>query len=129
MIVDSSAAAAVCLGEPDAEVYADALETATVLRMSATTYVEAAVVIDARAAGAFDRFVEGLAIEVIAVDRQQAELARDAYRRMGRGSGHPARLNFGDCFSYALATHLREPLLFKGDDFRHTDVTPAIPPL
>jgi ribonuclease VapC len=127
MIVDSSAAAAVCLGEPDAEVYAAALETATRLRMSATTFVEAGVVIDARAPGAFDRFVEGLAIDIVHVDRHQADLAREAYRTMGRGSGHPARLNFGDCFSYALARQVNEPLLFKGDDFLNTDITPAIP--
>lgn len=127
MIVDSSAAAAICLGEDDAEAYLVELENATDLRMSAVTYVEAGVVIDGRAPGAFDRFVTGLGIDVVPVDRNLADMARTAYREMGRGSGHPARLNFGDCFSYALAMQAGEPLLFKGDDFVHTDVASALP--
>lgn len=127
MIIDSSAAAAICLGESDAADYLAALETATHLRMSAATYAEAGVVIDRRMPGAFDRFVDGLGIEIIAFDREQADLARGAYREFGRGSGHAARLNFGDCFSYALARLVGEPLLFKGEDFHHTDVAPALP--
>ena len=59
------------------------------------------------------------------VTEAQARIAREAYRDFGRGSGHPARLNFGDCFAYALAKAMNEPLLFKGDDFTHTDLTPA----
>ncbi len=101
------------------------LEAATEPRISAVTFVESAVVIDARRPGAFDLFATALELSVIEVDRAQAELARDAYRRYGRGSGHPARLNFGDCFSYALARQLVDPLLFKGKDFSLTDIRPA----
>ena len=125
MIIDSSAIAAVCLGEADATAIIDILEATDPLRMSAATYVEAAAVLDARRPGAFDLFVNGLDVDVVAVDRAQAELARAAYRRFGKGSGHPAALNFGDCFAYALAHQTDEPLLFKGDDFTHTDIAVA----
>lgn len=125
MIVDSSVAAAICLGEPDAAVFIDILEFAEPMRMSAGTYVEAAAVLDLRRPGSFDVFIRGLGLEIVPFDMEQAELARSAYRLFGRGSGHPAGLNFGDCFSYALARHANEPLLFKGQDFSHTDVTPA----
>jgi ribonuclease VapC len=127
MILDSSAVAAVCLGEPTAEVFSLALETTDQIRMSAATYLEAAVVLDRRAPGTFDRFVTGLGIEIVAVDQAQADIARDAYRLFGRGSGHPAGLNFGDCFAYALAAATGEALLYQGEDFSHTDVTPAVP--
>lgn len=122
MILDASAAAANCLGEEDAERYVDLLEGAEHLRMSAATYLEAAIVIDARMPGAFDRFANSLHLEVVPVDREQGDLARAAYRQFGRGSGHPAGLNVGDCFSYALAKQSGLPLLFKGNDFPHTDV-------
>lgn len=127
MIIDSSAAAAVCLGEPDAEIFEECIELADDLVMGAATYLEAGIVIDGRRPGAFDTFVTAMDVQVIPMDREQADLARAAYRRFGRGSGHPAALNLGDCFSYALAIHLARPLLFKGEDFRHTDVTPALP--
>lgn len=126
MIVDSSVAAAVCLGEPDAEHWVEQLIDSPALAMSAATYAEAGLVIDSRALGAFDRFVTNLEIDVIPVDRVHADIARDAYRRFGKGSGHPARLNYGDCFAYAAATVLDEPLLFKGEDFTHTDVRSVI---
>lgn len=125
MIIDASVAAAVCLGEADAEFFITILETARNPRMSAATFVASAVVIDSRQPGAFDAFATALELEVLPVEREQAELARDAYRRYGRGSGHPARLNFGDCFSYAVARHLDAPLLFKGEDFALTDVQSA----
>lgn len=122
MIVDSSVAAAICLGEPDAASFIDSLESASTLRMSAATYLEAAIVIDARRPGAFDVFVAGLDLEIVPFDAEQATLARAAYRTYGKGNGHPASLNFGDCFSYALARTSDETLLFKGTDFAHTDV-------
>ena len=125
MILDSSAVAAVCLGESSAEEMISAMDTSEALRMSAATYVEVAAVLDSRRPGALDIFMHGLAVEVVPVDPRQAELARTAYQAFGKGSGHPARLNFGDCFSYALSIDFDEPLLFTGLDFGHTDVIPA----
>ena len=123
MIIDSSIAAAICLGEPDAEAYLDVLVNAHSISMGAATYAEAAVVIAARQPGAFDQFVTNLEIEVVPFNREQAEIARDAYRRFGKGTGHPAKLNFGDCLSYAVAVAFDQALLFKGNDFSHTDVS------
>lgn len=75
----------------------------------------------------FDDFLGELSVIIAPVTAEQARLAREAYRRFGRGSGHPARLNFGDCFAYALAKVLDDPLLFIGNDFIHTDIRPALP--
>jgi len=75
---------------------------------------------------ALDDYLEGAALSVAPVTARQARIARAAYRDFGRGSGHPAKLNFGDCFAYALAIERDEPLLFKGDDFTHTDVRSAL---
>lgn len=98
--------------------------------MSAANFLEAAIVIDARrsprASRRFDDLVREAEIVVEPVTEEQAHIARQAYRDYGRGSGHPARLNFGDCFAYALARATGEPLLFKGDDFRHIDIAPAV---
>lgn len=95
------------------------------------TFVETAVVIDSRhdpvASRRLDELIRQSDISIEPVDEIQAVMAREAYRDFGCGSGHPARLNFGDCFAYALARHLGEPLLFKGNDFAHTDITPALP--
>ncbi len=126
MIVDSSAITAICLGESDAEQFADVLEAIENPKMSAATYLESAIVIDSRRPGAFDAFMSATEIEIMPVDQELAELARSAYRIYGKGSGHTAGLNFGDCFSYALAISLNEPLLYKGDDFSHTKVLPAL---
>jgi ribonuclease VapC len=98
--------------------------------MSAANYLEAAIVAD-RASGVlvsrdFDRLVREESITIAPVTETQVHLARAAYRDFGRGSGHPARLNFGDCFAYALAIDRGEPLLYKGDDFSHTDVRSAL---
>src|SRR5262249_55928785 len=126
MIIDTSALIAILRDEPDARGFAVAIEAAAVRRISAATYVELGAVIDeARDAVASRRVDElisvgGIVIEPVTED--QARRARDAYRDFGKGSGHPAGLNFGDCFSYALATELGEPLLFKGTDFSRTDV-------
>ncbi|SNR45758.1 type II toxin-antitoxin system VapC family toxin [Blastococcus mobilis] len=130
MIVDTSAIVAILRGEPDADTYIQALATAGEARTSAATYLETAVVVDANRdpvlSGRFDDLVAAVPITVEPVTRQHADIARQAYRNFGKGSGHPARLNFGDCFAYALARATGEPLLFKGVDFSHTDVAPAL---
>lgn len=126
MIVDSSAVMAVFLTEADAHTYTAAMVSAARLRMSAGTVLETSIVAGPEGQGILDDFLDDTGVEIVPVDEAQVRLARDAYLRFGRGSGSPARLNFGDCFSYALAQSLGEPLLFKGDDFTHTDVTPAI---
>lgn len=91
--------------------------------------LESAIVLDAREATrtsrTLDALAEALGVRVIPVDGEHVRIARAAYRDFGRGSGHPAQLNFGDCFAYALATITREPLLYKGEDFTHTDVRRA----
>jgi len=130
MIVDASALIAILRGEPDARVFATALESASVRRISAASYLEAAIVMDGSRdpviSRRFDKLLSDAKIVVEPVTEEQARIARDAYRDFGRGSGHPARLNFGDCFAYALAKELREPLLFKGNDFAQTDIAPAL---
>lgn len=130
MIVDTSALIAILRDEPDAMTYAKAIASAPVRRVSAASYVEAAAVIDGSrdpiASRRFDDFFREARLVIEAVTEVQAGLARAAYRDFGEGSRHPAKLNFGDCFAYALAKAQNEPLLFKGDDFTHTDVTPAI---
>ena len=130
MIVDSSAVVGILNNEPDAEVLQDALVAARSRRMSAGTLVELNVVVDGKRdpvrSARLDELVQRSDMEIIDVTAEQAHIARDAYRDFGKGSGHPARLNFGDCFSYALAKTTGEPLLFKGDGFGHTDLTPAV---
>jgi ribonuclease VapC len=131
MIVDSSAVVGILNGEPDAEALSDALVSARNRRMSAATLVELSVVIDGKRdpvrSARLDELLSRSDVEIVDVTAEQAHIARAAYRDFGRGSGHPARLNFGDCFSYALARATGEPLLFKGDDFVHTDLTPGVP--
>lgn len=130
MIIDTSAVIAILRAEPEAATYAAALEDAVDRRMSAATYVEAAAVIDSGrdpvASRRFDELMAVAEITVIPVTVGQARIAREAYRDFGRGSGHPAKLDFGDCFAYALAKEYGEPLLFKGDDFTRTDVVSAL---
>ena len=127
MIVDASAVLAILRAEPDAAFFAAALaDRSGERRMSAANYLEAAIVIDAGrdpvASRRFDDLVARAAIAIEAVTREQADLARAAYRDYGKGGRHPAQLNFGDCFAYALARARREPLLCKGDNFVHTDI-------
>jgi ribonuclease VapC len=130
VIVDTSALVAILKQENDAESYADALAHADELLLSAANYLETSIVIDGQqdpvASRQVDNLITKAGIEIATVTAAHAKIARAAYRDFGRGSGHPAKLNFGDCFAYALATALGEPLLFKGDDFIHTDVTPAL---
>lgn len=129
MILDSSALIAILREEAEAPEFARAIAAASHRRISAANFVEAAIVIDGSrdpvASRRFDDLVREAGLVMEPVTAAQAQLARAAYRDFGRGSGHPARLNFGDCFAYALATG--EPLLFKGDDFVHTDVAAALP--
>lgn len=130
MIVDTSALIAILRAEPDAATYATAIERAPVRRLSAASYLEAAVVIDGArdpiASRRFDDLVREAGLRIEPVTEEQVWVAREAYRDFGRGSGHAARLNFGDCFAYALARTMAEPLLFKGDDFGHTDIRSAL---
>lgn len=131
MIVDASAILAILFQEPEAQLFADAIAGATEVGMSAVNHVEAAVRIDnvgdEAAVRSFDRFIDLAQIEIMPVTAAQAQLAREAYRRFGRGN-HRARLNFGDCFAYALAVDTGRALLFKGNDFIHTDVTSVVTP-
>ena len=128
MIVDSSAVVAILVREADADHLTNKLTGAPQLRMSAATYLELSIVMEnkggPRAGYELDHFIANTEIEIIPVTLDQAEAARVAWRRFGKGN-HPARLNFGDCFSYALAKTTGEPLLFKGDDFAQTDLEPA----
>ena len=128
MIVDTSAIMAILLDEPDAENYHEAIAEAQHCRMSTANFLEAAMVVEARGGVVggreLDRYVETAPIELVAVTVEQAQRAREAWRRYGKGN-HPAGLNFGDCFAYALADATREPLLFKGADFALTDIDPA----
>ena len=132
MIVDTSAIVAVLRAEPDAAAYAQALTRADVTRISAATYLETGIIVDANRQPLLSHRLDGLLLEVGVVvepvTAEHAKAARAAYRDFGKGSGSPARLNFGDCFSYALARTTGEPLLYKGDDFVHTDIWPALPP-
>lgn len=130
MIIDSSALIAILRDEADAMAHARAIEAAPSRRMSAVSFVEAAVVIDGSrdpvASRRFDELVATARLVVEPVTHEQAQIAREAYRDFGKGSGHPARLNFGDCFAYALAKIANEPLLYKGEDFAQTDLMPAL---
>ena len=128
MIIDTSALMAVMRREPERDAVLNALAEGD-LKMSAVSYFEFGLVADrtndVALADAAYQWVEAQGIEVVDVTAATARAARDAYRRFGKGN-HPARLNFGDCFAYALAMELDEPLLFKGADFARTDVRSAL---
>jgi ribonuclease VapC len=130
MIIDTSAVVAILRFEPEREAFAKILDEARELRISAATYLELGIVIDSRkepvASREIDEFLERFNVQIEPVTAQQARIAREAYRDFGKGSGHPANLNFVDCFSYALAREKREPILYKGDDFVHTDLRRAV---
>ena len=126
MIVDTSALIAVLRGEAEAQAFATAIAETRLCRISAANYLEAAIVIDGSrspiASRRFDDFIREAAIAIVAVTEEQAKVAREAFRDFGRGSGHAAQLNFGDCFAYALAIMSADRLLFKGEHFSHTGV-------
>ncbi len=133
MILDTSALIAILRSEAEApefaRIIASAAESPAQPRISAVSYVEAGAVIDGSqdpiASRRFDELIEEAQISIEPVTEAQARIARQAYRDFGKTSGHPAKLNFGDCFSYALAKSKGEPLLFKGKDFSRTDVKSA----
>ncbi len=129
MILDTSAIIVILKQEPEAAEFARVIEAADACRMSMASFVEAAIMIDSKgdpkASRKYDDILRNIMVELVPVDETQARIAREAYRDFGKGSGHAAQLNFGDCFAYALAKATGEPLLFKGDDFSHTDVAPA----
>ncbi|MEP9356834.1 type II toxin-antitoxin system VapC family toxin [Xanthobacter sp. KR7-65] len=128
MVIDTSAIVAIFFNEPDAPSYRERIADDPIRLISAATFLEAAMVIEARfgeAGGAeLDLWLHKAEVEVVAVTAEHADQARRAWRRYGKGR-HPAGLNYGDCFSYALAVLSGEPLLFKGDDFPKTDIRVA----
>jgi ribonuclease VapC len=130
MVIDTSAIVAILRDEPERRPFNEAIEAAPDRQMSAATLVEFSIVYEARhgADGIrdLDLFIATAAIQIVPMDVEQAHAAREGFRRFGKGR-HPAGLNFGDCFSYALARVLDQPLLFKGDDFSKTDVIAAVP--
>lgn len=130
MIVDTSAIIAILRGEPDADRYVRAIGRSTEVLMSAGTYLETAIVVDGNRdpvlSGRLDDLLGAGHVNVEPLTKRHAEIARQAYRAFGKGSGHVAGLNLGDCFAYALARDFGQTLLFKGDDFAHTDVASAL---
>lgn len=128
MIIDTSALLAILFDEVDAKDYADAISGADVRLISAANYLEAGIVVDNQIGAAAGRQLDALIsradVRVDSVTRTHADVARQAYLEFGKGN-HPAGLNFGDCFAYALSKTTGLPLLFKGDDFSRTDVVAA----
>lgn len=129
MVIDTSAVVAILFAEPDQQRYVEAIEAASIRLISAVTRVELTCVIEGRKREAgrahLERFLALIGAEIANVSSEQALLAIEAFRRYGKGR-HRANLNIGDCFSYALATSTGLPLLFKGEDFIHTDLHPAL---
>ncbi|MET4430795.1 type II toxin-antitoxin system VapC family toxin [Mycolicibacterium sp. 624] len=128
MVIDTSALVAMLTDEPDAELFEARVADDPVRTMSTASYLETAIVVESRFGESggreLDLWLHRASVSLVAVDADQAEVARAAYRRYGKGR-HRAGLNYGDCFSYALAKVSGQPLLFKGDDFGHTDVVAA----
>lgn len=131
MIVDTSAIVAIALDEPQRNRLVDVLLDAVEPKISAATIVEIGAVLVRRLAPEdfrrIERLIDQLGVQTVPFDSEQAVSATRAYREFGRGSGHPAGLNLGDCYSYALSDVTGEPLLYVGDDFSHTDVVAAVP--
>lgn len=129
MIIDASAAIAILKQEPDANVYTKAIASARIRKIAAPTYLEVCMVAAGRrgpeALERVDEFMRASEIEIISFTSGLAHAAVDAFMRFGKGR-HPARLNFGDCISYAVAKAEVMPLLFKGDDFPLTDIEPVL---
>ncbi len=131
MVIDASALVALRLGEPETADFVAAIAAAPHRALSASSYLETAIVMTGRlgapAVQPLNRLLQELSIDVVPFTREQATLALAAYCRFGKGRGHLAGLNFGDCFSCAPAKLSDEPLSFEGRDFVHTDVAPAMP--
>ncbi|MBK8457888.1 MAG: type II toxin-antitoxin system VapC family toxin [Phyllobacteriaceae bacterium] len=130
MVIDTSAIVAIARLEPEAAAFSGLLAATPDKIMAMPTYLESVFVLAGLAPNKGVPFLEGIVadagIELVPFGRRELDLAIEARLRYGRGAGHKARLNFGDCFSYALAKSRNLPLLFKGDDFTHTDVEPAL---
>lgn len=128
MVIDTSAIVAIAFNEPDAASLEQRIADDPVRVISAATMLEAAMVIEARlgepGGSELDLWLHKVGVEIVAVEAEHADQARRAWRRYGKGR-HPAGLNYGDCFSYALAALTGEPLLYKGDDFSQTDIRAA----
>ncbi|MEL4503418.1 type II toxin-antitoxin system VapC family toxin [Luteococcus sp. H138] len=126
MIIDTSALIAVLRGEPERRHFLELMDRAERLWIGAPTLVELGMVVDGIhdpvVTRALDTLLDQLGVEVLPFDAAQARVAREAFRDFGKGSGHPAQLNFGDCLTYAAAKASGEPLLYKGNDFPHTDL-------
>jgi ribonuclease VapC len=131
MVIDTSALLAILFAEPERRTFNEAIEAADSRVMSVATFVEVSIVVEARfgAEGLrdLDLFLERADIELVEMNAEQAYAARRAFSRFGKGR-HAAGLNYGDCFAYALASVLGEPLLYKGSDFSQTDISPFVPP-
>jgi ribonuclease VapC len=131
MVLDTSAIVAILQNEPERRAFNEAIEAAGTRLMSTASFVECSMILESRFGAdglrVFDLFMAKAHISLVAVDEKQAVLARRAFREFGKGR-HRAGLNFGDCFSYALAQALGEPLLFKGKDFSETDIQIALDP-
>ncbi len=129
MILDTSAIIAILFDEEDSRIYAEAISNADTCRLSASTFVEAAIVVETQTKNGgnrqFDAFIRRAGVTIEPVTEEHAYIARQAFTDFGKGR-HPASLNYGDCFSYALAKASGEPLLFKGNDFRKTDIDSAL---
>lgn len=127
MVIDTSAIIAILFNEPEAESFAESIGKDTKRLMSAGTMLELMIVVEARKGEAggreLDLLLHRAKIDVVPFDSEQAEIARNAWRQFGK-TNHPASLNFGDCFAYALAKISGEPLIFKGNDFTQTDLMP-----
>jgi len=130
MIIDTSAIVAMLQLEPEATAMLRLLSARSDSAMSAGTYLECGIVVDGgkdpTASANLDALIRRLSIAIEPVTKEHARLARQAYRDFGIGSGHPARLNFGDCFAYALAMERGEPLLYQGDDFAHAGLARVV---
>ncbi len=129
MVLDTSALMAILFGEPESETFISLIGQDSKRLISASTALEMMIVIESRKGEIggrdLDLFLHRAKIDIVPFDGEQAELARIAWRRYGKGNGHPAQLNFGDCFAYTLSKISGEPLLFKGNDFSQTDVLVA----
>ena len=125
MVLDTSAVLAILQNESERRQFNEAIDAAEARSLSTASFVESSMIVESRygADGVrdLDLFIAKAQISLVPVDEEQANLARRAFRKYGKGR-HPAALNFGDCFSYALAQALNEPLLFKGNDFKQTDL-------
>jgi ribonuclease VapC len=130
MIIDTSAIVAMLRVEPEAEAFSSSVINAGGATLSSANYLESGIVIDGErdpvASARLDVLIKELEIEIFPVTAEHARIARQAYRDFGKGSGHPAKLNFGDCFAYALAMERGEALLYKGDDFEHAGLARVV---